>query len=166
MIIIKHVPVDTYAKISSKLQEAFAESYIKQSNNISPDTIVIFVSYKPDKRLKLYKFLEKNAEHKIFKSPTESQRKASIQQRSGNITRDADALNYFLLQVGSDMYRLHSEVDKLLTRVQVHNKTHITKADIDIVTFGQVEANTFALFDYLFVDVHKALHLIDTMRDE
>jgi DNA polymerase III delta subunit len=166
MLIIKHVPADTYGKMSLKIIESFTESYIKQHNNISSDTIVLFVSYKPDKRLKLYKFLEKHAEHKDFKALWEWQRKKTIQQWSGDIIRSDDTLDYFLLQVGTDMYRLQSETDKLLIWAKLHNKQHITKEDIDIVTFWQVQPNTFALFDYLFTKPDKALALIDAMRED
>lgn len=166
MVIIKHAPTDSYGKIPAQIMESFAQSYMKQYTNISPDTIILFISYKPDKRLKFYKFLDKNTEHKVFKPLSEWQRKSTVQQWTESIQRDADALDYFLLQVGTDMYRVQSETDKVLTRAQVHNKQNITKTDIDTVVFGQVQANTFALFDYLFVDVKKSLHIIDTMRDQ
>jgi len=166
MIIIKHVPTDGFHKISAKAQEAFVDAYTKQAANISPDTIVLFVSYKPDKRVKFYKYLQKNAQIKEFNTLRDSQRKTYIKTRSKDTQRESDVLDYFLLQVGSDMYRLQSEREKLSVWTQVHNKTTITKKDIDTVVFGQVQPNTFALFDYLFTDIDKALVLIDQMRDD
>ncbi len=166
MIIIKHIPTDGFHKLPAKAQEEFVDAYTKQAANISPDTIVIFVSYKPDKRVKFYKYLQKNAQIKEFNTLRDSQRKSHIQTRSKGLQWEADALDYFLLQVGSDMYRLQSEREKLRMWTQVHNKNTINKTDIDTVVFGQVQANTFALFDYLFTDVNKALILVDQMRDD
>lgn len=166
MIIIKHVPTDGYGKIPAKNIELFAESYMKQHANISSDSIVLFVSYKPDKRLKFYKFLDKNTEHKVFKPLSESQRKSYIQQWSGDIVRESSMVDYFLAQVGTDMYRIQSEADKLITWAQAkwHNK--ITQQIIDKVTFGQVQADNFALLDLLFLDANKLLLQIDAMRDD
>gem|GEM_PF-1603628 len=64
------------------------------------------------------------------------------------------------------MYRLESEADKLVTWARKNSITTITKAHIDAVVFGQVQANTFALFDHMFVNMNKTLTVIDDMREE
>lgn len=166
LIIIKHIPTDGLQKIPAKAQEDFVESFTKQFANISPDILIAFVSYKPDKRTKLYKFLEKSAQVKAFTSLSDTQRKVHIKNRTTTLSWEANAMEYFLAQVWPDLYRLESEADKLVTRAHKHAITTITKAHIDTVVFGQVQANTFALFDHMFVNVDKALALIDNMREE
>jgi DNA polymerase-3 subunit delta len=166
MIIIKHIPTDGQQRIPAKAQEEFTESYMKQVANISPDTIVVFVSYKPDKRVKLYKFLQKTAQVKEFSSLTDTQRKQYIKQRSGSVTLDAEVVDHLLLVVGPDLYRLQSELQKLLLWGQAHQLARIDKTDIDKVVFGQVQANTFVLFDVIFKDTNKLLSIIDDMREE
>jgi hypothetical protein len=44
----------------------FVDSFIKNEGKIPDDSLLVFVSSSPDKRLKLYKFLEKNANIKEF----------------------------------------------------------------------------------------------------
>lgn len=166
MIVIKHIPTDGSQKIPAKVQEEFVDAFTKQFANISPDILVAFISYKPDKRTKLYKFLEKNAQVKAFTSLNDTTRKTYIKNRTTGLSRQADAMDYFLAQVGGDLYRLESEADKLITRAQKNTIATITKAHIDTVVFGQVQANTFALFDYMFGDITKTLTLIDQMREE
>lgn len=166
LIIIKHIPTDGSQKIPAKVQEQFVDAFTKQFSNISPDVLVAFISYKPDKRTKLFKFLEKNAQVKSFTSLSDVARKTYIKNRSIWLSREWDSMDYFLTQVGSDLYRLESEADKLVIRAQKNAVTTITKAHIDAVVFGQVQANTFALFDYMFVNMDKTLTLIDQMREE
>lgn len=166
LIIIKHIPTDGLQKIPAKAQEDFVESFTKQFANISPDVLVAFVSYKPDKRTKLYKFLEKNAQVKAFTSLSDTQRKVYIKNRTTGLSRDWDTMDYFLAQVGSDLYRLESEADKLVTWAEKNAISTISKNHIDLVVFGQVQANTFALFDHMFVHMDKTLTVIDQMREE
>lgn len=166
LIIIKHIPTDGSQKIPAKTQEEFVEAFIKQFANISPDVLVAFVSYKPDKRTRLFKFLEKNAQVKAFTSLNDTTRKTYIKNRTPWLSREWDSMDYFLTQVGGDLYRLESESDKLVTRANKNTITTITKTHIDTVVFGQVQANTFALFDYMFVNMDKTLTLIDQMREE
>lgn len=63
------------------------------------------------------------------------------------------------------MYRLESEVQKLILWAQTQNLSTITKQHIDHIVFGQVEANAFALFDDIFIHDTKNLLLIDNMRE-
>jgi len=165
-IIIKHIPTDGSQKIPAKIQEQFVETFMKQFANISPDVVLAFVSYKPDKRTKLFKFLEKNAQVKAFTSLNDTTRKTYIKNRTTGFSREGDTMDYFLTQVGWDLYRLESEADKLVTWARKNSITTITKAHIDAVVFGQVQANTFALFDHMFVNMNKTLTVIDDMREE
>ncbi|NCO98036.1 hypothetical protein GW864_02565 [bacterium] len=67
-MIIKGIPTDSDAsnKISAEASESLTNEIIDKKGEIPADSILMFVSYKPDKRGRLYKFLEKNATIKMF----------------------------------------------------------------------------------------------------
>ena len=168
LIVIKHIPIDAFQKIAVKQVELFADSFIKNYTHIPPDVILVFVSYKPDKRTKFYKFIEKNAiEHKEFppKKPNDSSYKTFIKQQSSALQWDTETIEYMLAHVGSDFYRLESELSKLSTRAEIHGITTIEKKDIDMVVYGAGTLGAYELFDYIFVQKNKSLKVIDKMRD-
>ena len=71
LVIIFGVPGDkvTDNKISASKLEQFEQGFYSRLEYLSADTIVVFVSYDPDKRLKLFKALSETAQLKEFKTP-------------------------------------------------------------------------------------------------
>ena len=82
MIVIYGIPTDsdTSNKLPAAEISSFAEEFITKIATITPDTFVVFVSYKPDKRTKFYKYLEKNATVKLFEKPAPWQLKQQVLQ--------------------------------------------------------------------------------------
>ena len=68
MIVIYGIPTDsdTSNKLPAAEISSFAEEFITKIATITPDTFVVFVSYKPDKRTKFFTFLSKEATVKTF----------------------------------------------------------------------------------------------------
>jgi DNA polymerase III delta subunit len=82
MIVIYGVPSDGAPdnKVPAASVEVFAEMCIAANLEFSAETIVVLVSYKPDKRTKFYKYLEKNATVKLFEKPAPWQLKQQVLQ--------------------------------------------------------------------------------------
>jgi DNA polymerase III delta subunit len=75
----------------------------------------MFVSYKPDKRGRLYKFLEKNATIKTFDKLSGIELKNFVKNELKELTIDHDTIDFFLEKVGNDLYNIINECDKLKT---------------------------------------------------
>ena len=77
-----------------------------------------------------------------------------------------DVLEYFLAKVGSDLYHILHECEKLVLFCQLHGEKTVTFSTIDRINFGFVESNSFAFFDLLFTDKKKCLDVIQAAQDE
>jgi hypothetical protein len=69
LILINGLPLDASTKLREEVTDelnVFVDSFVKSEGKIPDDSLVVFVSTMPDKRLRLYKFLEKNATVKEF----------------------------------------------------------------------------------------------------
>lgn len=71
LVIIFGAPGDKVSdnKISASKLEQFEQGFYSRLDYLSSDTIIVFVSYDPDKRLKLFKALSETAQVKEFKTP-------------------------------------------------------------------------------------------------
>ena len=93
------------------------------------------------------------------------ERKKYIRTRSPQLQWSDETLDYFIQQVGSDLYRLRSEVQKLSLRANRKNHTQIHKEHIDEVVFTMIEGDVFAVFDALFKDIKKSMQSLDIVHD-
>jgi DNA polymerase III delta subunit len=68
LIIVSGVPADTDAdnKLGAKQLDEFTQSFLAREGNLPDSVLLVLIAYKPDKRLKLYKFLQSNAQIKEF----------------------------------------------------------------------------------------------------
>ena len=167
MIIVQWLPLEATTKMSedtSSQLSLFVEGFIKAEGKIPEDSLLIFVSALPDKRLKLYKFLEKNATIKEFSQLKTNDLESFVLRELSGCTIDRPTIQYFLTKVGTDLYRIWFECDKLKTRTTVVQQPIIDEAMIDAIVFGQVETDSFALLKSLFVDKQKALQLVDKIQ--
>jgi len=87
LVIIRGIPLDSTAHNKAKTADvercfSLLEAFIA-SNDI--ETIVVCISYKPDKRTKPYKRFAKNAQLKTFPLLDEKQKIIYIQQRLGTL---------------------------------------------------------------------------------
>jgi len=167
MVIIYGVPIDTYSnnKILIKNSDKFVSSF---ENVVVPDDVLlIFVSYKPDKRLKFYKSIKDVVQVKEFKPlRMASQYKNILSEQLWSLHVSGDVMEYFLLKVWKNLYRLMQELEKIKLWCSVHWLVEITQDVIDIVVFGQVETNAFLFFDYFLTDKKKTFILWDKIRDD
>jgi len=69
---------------------------------------LVFIASTPDKRLRLYKFLEKNTIVKEFKQLKNSDLEKFIKNELTDCDIDHTTIQYLITKVGSDLYRIWS----------------------------------------------------------
>ncbi len=168
LILINGLPLDASTKLGLDIAEqltVFIESFIKAEGKIPDDSFLVFVSSTPDKRLRLYKFLEKNANVKEFTQLKGNDLELFVKHELNECDIDHTTIQYFLTKVGSDLYRIWFECDKLKTRTTIKNQKKIDNAMIDLIVFGQVETDSFTLLKMLFVDRKKAIEILEKIQE-
>lgn len=172
MIVVYWLPLDwdTSNKLSASIVQQFSDEFMQRNWIIAPETILIFVSYKPDKRTKFYTFLKKELDQntgiKEFLPLKPAELKQIIRQKSQNIRWSETVLDAFLTKTWSSLFHIQNELDKLVLWTEINSLSEILEKDIDLITFGMTEANNFAFFDTLFVDKQKALKLVARLQEE
>ncbi len=146
-------------------QEIFIDNFIKAEWKIPEDSLVVFISSTPDKRLRLYKFLEKNANVKEFNQMKPGDLEGFVKGELLAFTISPATIKYLLVKVGSDLYRVWSECDKLRTWATIKDKKIINEEMIDYIVFGQVEINSFTLLNTLFTDKKKATQILEKIQE-
>ncbi len=117
LIVMYGIPDDTFAphKIPAGITSELAILMEKKRENINPDNIVIFVSYTPDKRKKLYKFLTAHvSKHQEFKKMKGKTLLKFVLQEAESLLSEETA-RFLIERVGTDTQRLIKELDKLRT---------------------------------------------------
>lgn len=168
MIVISGIPYEGTNRPSAEQQdqvERFADDLMAKEGKIPEESMLVFVSSKPDKRLKLYKFLERNAMVKSFDQYKERELKDFVISQLPGVYIPNDVVEYFLFKVGADLYRLRFECEKLKTRCEIKNIKTADHVMIDKIVFWQVETNAFALLDALFINSKKAIQIIDKIQE-
>lgn len=110
--------------------------------------------------MKLYKSLSETAQVKEFKTPNAPGLKKFLAQLLGDLVSDTE-VEYLLEQIGTDMFRLAQEADKLITYARFHGLTKLNKKTIDTVIYTETDANNFAVLDTLLTDKEQTLAQID-----
>lgn len=131
---------------------------------LSPDTVVVLVSYDPDKRLKLFKSLSEIVQVKTFNTPNAPGLKKFVTTLVGE-TISSEDIDYLVSIVGNDMFRLAHEADKLLTYAKYHTIEKIDKTLIDTIVYTETDANNFAVLDSMLTDKEQTLATIDIISE-
>lgn len=172
MIVVYGLPLDgdTSNKLSASIIQQFSDEFMQRNGVIVAETILIFVSYKPDKRTKFYTFLKKELDPKTgikeFWPLKPIELKQIIRQKSPTIKRSESVLDSFLAKTGPSLLHIQNELNKLLLWSEVSSSSEISEKDIDLLTFGMTEGNNLALFDMLFSNKQKALELVARLQEE
>lgn len=168
MVVIYGVPTDGSPenKLPAASIEWFADFVMSPGFQLAPETILVLVSYKPDKRTKMYKYLEKEATIKSFEKQNFAQLKWYVQQWTPGLVWDDLTLTYFFEKVWSDLNHIQLETEKLAVYAKLHNLSQITSEQIDLVSFGVLDTNSFAFFDDLLVDKYKALRVLQDAQEQ
>ena len=156
-IIIKWIPRDAFVKIPSSLAEKVEDFLQQHIEQLPSENVVVFVSYKPDKRTKFYKFLVKNplVQVKEFKLLNSKQLLKYLVENYPISSNDAQ---YLVERVGTNLYMLHNELMKIL---KISPK--ITKELIDKYVIKNVQQDAFALVDNL-QNSQKVLEILNNLE--
>ncbi|MFA7298075.1 MAG: hypothetical protein WC010_00290 [Candidatus Absconditabacterales bacterium] len=111
LIIINGLPLDAATKLGedkSEQLQTFVDGLLKSKGKIPEDSLLVFIASTPDKRLRLYKFLEKNTIVKEFKQLKNSDLEKFIKNELTDCDIDHTTIQYLITKVGSDLYRIWS----------------------------------------------------------
>ena len=131
--------------------------------------VMTYVDFKPDKRKKLWKALEKNAVIAEFNFQSETELRPWLVRhfRALGKSISADVCNYLLSQCGASMTRLHAEVEKICSYSGAET---IVRADVDAVVEPTLDAVVFqitnALAERKFDIAMERLHAVFKMQEE
>lgn len=111
------------------------------------DNDIVFVEERPDKRTKTYKWLEKNSEVVVAKElqPFEAVRWVTRETERRGVTMSKEDCEFFVDYVGTDQWRLDSELDKLAL-----SGSEISEDMIRDLVEPTPQATSFELLDAAF----------------
>ena len=161
LVILRGIPTDSTAhnKVASSTVEGcllLLETFIKGWDQ---ETIVVCVSYKPDKRTKAYKRFANNAQVKEFPLMDETQKIAYIQQKLWSLLTPKQQTSV-VITCGSSFWTLQNECEKLYQYATYHSIHVFTDEQVHDIICGIGVSNNFALLDHLYTDQEKSLELI------
>ncbi len=140
-----------------QVQDEVLEFLKKRDLGKDENIIIIFWAEEPDKRLGLFKFLKSKVKVKEFSLLKGSQLrnwiKDYIKEQKGEI--DSLAIDKLIEYIGSDLWRMSNEINKLLN----YNKT-IRNESIELLIKPEIDLNIFNMVDALgHKDKNKALKM-------
>jgi DNA polymerase-3 subunit delta len=143
--------------ILENLQEELLDFFKKRDLEKDENIIIVFWVEKPDKRLALFKFLKSKAKVKEFSLLKGSQLrnwiKDYVKEQKGEI--DNLAIDKLIEYIGSDLWRMSNEINKLLN----YNRT-IKNESIELLVKPEIDLNIFNMVDALgHKDKNKALEM-------
>jgi len=168
LIVISGLPIDTDSdnKLWSSQIDDFCDIFMSRIDQLPDNILLLFVSYKPDKRLKFYKFLQSSVEIKTFKKLSWIQYNLFVKDQLDDIDASDFVIDYFLMKVWKDLYRIVLEINKLKYYLVANQISQIDQKIVDFVVFGQMEVNSFLFFDYFLKNKTKAVGVLDDMHQE
>lgn len=161
LFIIRNVLTDLDPKKETAL--------LKSLSNLSRDTKVIFIEDKQPKSSKIYDFLKKEGEVKIFNEPKAlslvSFIKDQVESEGGEIA--PLAAERLASYVGPDKWQLSEEIKKLvLYKKNEEEILPIDTADVDLLVKANFEANIFFLMDaFAAKNTRRATELLNDYLD-
>ncbi len=172
LIILYGIPLDTEKSNAIKVDEIekLAEDIMNYS--LPNEVFLICVSYKPDKRGRFYKWIDKlnkdNPSQKIVKSfvPLKDYELINfVAQESKDLNLDSKVIATLIHKVWNDQFRLESEIDKLRYWKKYY-KEEITSKVVDEVCFWMIEEDVFKLLDLALTDPKSAIKFVQWLQDD
>ena len=165
LVILEWIPKDTSQDwwIPQDKIDKFFDDFEANQKYLTWDTLVAFVSSKPDKRTKVVKWLLENAqvkEHAVFREP---KIKAFIKENLLPLQISEKGVDYLLEKIWRNLFRLSSEIEKIKCVVK---DGVVTKEMIDNYCFWMTEENAFSIFDELFKSPSDAVKMLENIQKE
>jgi hypothetical protein len=169
MTIIKWLPAsgEKGTWLNGDLTWWFTENFMKNYNQIPNENIIIFVSQKPDWRWKFFKFFQNEyCTIKEFKPISGIQLKSLVKQKFENIKISDSDISFFIDYIGTDLYQITSEIDKLREYCLVHDIHEISRDLIEKVSFWITENKVFEFLNLAFKDTKKAIEYLQKIQED
>ena len=168
MVVLYWVPRDTYENNSLMADkiDKFLEDFQQNMSLLTSDTILILVSYKPDKRTKAFKWFSEQLQLKEFVPYKESQLKGFIREQLAGFQIGEPEVDMLLLKVWNDMYRLENEIEKVKIWLQTRWEAQVSIDAIHQYCFWLVEWDAFEIFDHLWSDPRLAVKSLEKMQED
>jgi DNA polymerase III delta subunit len=165
LVIIRGIPLDSTPHNKAKTADierclSLLEAFLATNDS---ETIVVCISYKPDKRTKPYKRFVSNAQLKEFPLLDEKQQVAYVQQQLGTLLTSGQQAE-LVTSCGDDLGHLSHECDKLRHYAAYHQLSSFTDAQLDRIVRWSISSNNFTLLDHLYTDTKKSIWLITTAQ--
>ena len=172
LVILYWIPLDTEKSNAIKAEEIEKLAEDIMNYPLPKEVLLICVSYKPDKRGRFYKWIDKldkdNPSQKIVKSfaPLKDFELSNfVSQESKDLNLNSQTIQTLIHKVWNDQFRLESEIDKLRYRKKYYGK-EITPEVVDEVCFGMIEQDIFQLLDLALTDPKSAVKFIQWLQNE
>ncbi len=172
LVILYGVPLDTEKSNSIKVEDIEKLTEDIMNYPLPSEVILVCVSYKPDKRGRFYKWIDKldkeNPSQKIVKSfvPLKDYELSNfVVQQSKDLNLDSKVVETLIHKVWNDQFRLESEIDKLRYRKEYY-KEEITPKVVDEVCFGMIEEDIFELLNLVLTDSKSAVEFVQWLQDD
>ena len=109
---------------------------MKNHNQIPNENIVIFVNPNPDKRQRFFNFFKNEyCNIREFKEISSIELKSLIKKEFDNIKITDNEITFLINKVGTNLYQITSEIDKLKEYCMVHQIDTITTDLIENISF-------------------------------
>jgi DNA polymerase III delta subunit len=92
--------------------------------------------------------LSEKANIKAFPNLNDAQITGFIQQKLGD-HYSAQVADYLISYVGSDLFRIEQECDKISAYLQYTKQDKITEHDMESIIYTPIQVNAFAVLDAL-----------------
>jgi len=172
MVILYGLPLDTEKSNVIRADEVEKLTEDVMVLQIPKEVILLCVSYKPDKRCRFYKWLDKlNKENPIQKivksfSPLSDRGLYTfVEKESNDLNLTPECINTLIHKVWVDQFRLFSEIEKLRYWKEYYNE-EITQKIVDEVCFWIIEEDVFHLLDLILNDSKSAINFVQKLEDD
>lgn len=172
LVILYGIPLDTEKSNAIKAEEIEKLAEDIMNCPLPSEVVLICVSYKPDKRGRLYKWFDsldkENQSQKIIKSfvPLKDYELSNfVVQESKDLDLDSKVIETLIHKVWNDQFRLESEIDKLRYWKKYYWEK-ITSKVVERVCFGMIEEDIFHLLDLALTDTQSAVKFIQWLQDD
>ena len=167
MVILSGMPIDSTSWNTLKVDDIEPLTKDIFTRGIPDGVILILISYKPDKRTKFFKDFPKE-NMKEFPLLDERGIKSFIKEKSDSLwvklwNPEIEALSEY---IGSDQFRIESELDKLSEYQKVHPEMQYTVQNLKEFLYLTPEQNNFDFFDIMLEDQKKAYKYLENMQSE
>lgn len=167
LIILNGAPLDTTPWNVLKVDQFEHLATMILERGVPQGSIVVFVSYKPDKRTRFFKAFPKE-NIKTFDVLESIALKNFIQKKAHDygLSFGNTEIEILLKFVGINQFRLEWELEKLAFYSRQNPNIKFTEEIVQNIVYSTPEMNNFDFFDYLISDQKKAYQYLLHMQEE